>query len=321
MSTVQKPQKVYAQKGEKQVGKIVSGEKKETTTALVCINAAGNYIPPMLIFKRVHMNNQLMKAAPPDALAGTSRTGWIIAELFTKWMGHFIKHSGASQNNKVLLILNNHESHLSIETYKLCRQNGVIMVSLPPHTSHSLQPLDVTVFSSLKVAYNEECDRFMRLHPGPRITQYEIGGLFNAAYCRVATMSKATNGFHTTGILPFNPHRFTEEDFVPVNAVMSFLESSEDENEAEVQDIDDRPSASTIQASQEKREFDPDIPGTSGSMSAFEFIRSIVDDVVDAALSKSSEESNDLEVSVIEVASFPKVLPRSKSLRKRDWAI
>lgn len=52
MSSVQKPQKVLAKKGKKQVGQIVSAEKGETTTALVCMSAGGNFIPPMLIYSK-----------------------------------------------------------------------------------------------------------------------------------------------------------------------------------------------------------------------------------------------------------------------------
>ena len=125
MSSVQKPKKILAKKGKKQVGKIVSAEKGETTTALVCMSAAGNFIPPMLIFKRKNMNKQLMKDAPTDSIPGTSKTGWINTQLFTKWMEHFIKHTRASLDHKVMLVLDNHESHQSIEIYELCR---IVMV-------------------------------------------------------------------------------------------------------------------------------------------------------------------------------------------------
>ena len=35
-------------------------------------------------------------------------------------------------------------------------------------------------------------------------------------------MAKSINGFQTTRILPLNPDKFTEEDFAPVSADMSF---------------------------------------------------------------------------------------------------
>lgn len=146
LSSVQKPQRVFAQKGKKQVGKIVSGERGETTTVLVCESASGNYIPPMFIFKRINMNPLLMKGSPPGSIGVASKTGWINSQLFVRWLSHFIQESGTSQQSPALLILDNHEAHMSIEAYELCRKHGVIMLSLPPHTSHKLQPLDVTVF-------------------------------------------------------------------------------------------------------------------------------------------------------------------------------
>ena len=67
----------------------------------------------------------------------------------------------------------------------------------------------------------------MSLHPGQRITQHEIAHLFKLAYTRTATISKAINGFETTGIVPLNTNKFSEEDFAPVSAVMSFMEDGD----------------------------------------------------------------------------------------------
>ena len=55
-STVQKVgnTKVIARKNEKQVGKITSGERGTLVTMLVAINAAGNLVPPFMVFPHVH---------------------------------------------------------------------------------------------------------------------------------------------------------------------------------------------------------------------------------------------------------------------------
>lgn len=57
VSTVHKPSKVIAQKGKHQVGAITRGERSLTLTGVCAMNAAGEFVPPMLIFKRSRMND------------------------------------------------------------------------------------------------------------------------------------------------------------------------------------------------------------------------------------------------------------------------
>lgn len=60
-------------------------------------------------------------------------------------MEHFIKHSCSSKDNPSLLY-DNHESHLSIRVLDLAKENGVTIVTFPPHSTNKLQPLDVGIF-------------------------------------------------------------------------------------------------------------------------------------------------------------------------------
>lgn len=64
------------------------------------------------------------------------------------------------------------------------------MVSLPPHTSHRLQPSDVVFYSPLKSAYKRECDLFMKSKNLVKITPYDVAEFFNKAYSLVATIAK-----------------------------------------------------------------------------------------------------------------------------------
>jgi hypothetical protein len=50
-------------------------------------------------------------------------------------------------------------------------------------------------------------------HPAQRVSDYEIGEIFGAAYLRTAVADKAITGFRAAGICPFNPNVFTDEDF------------------------------------------------------------------------------------------------------------
>ena len=68
ISSVQKSlSKVISTKGKKQVGSMTSAERGQLVTALICCSASGRYIPPMLIFPRQRMKNELMDGAPPGA--------------------------------------------------------------------------------------------------------------------------------------------------------------------------------------------------------------------------------------------------------------
>src|SRR6218665_3896644 len=87
------------------------------------------------------------------------------------------------------------------------------MITLPPHCTHKMQPLDRTFFKWLKANYNRAADNFMTTNVGKRITFYEMADIFGKAYGISATVEKAVKGFETTGIWPFDDNKFGEEDF------------------------------------------------------------------------------------------------------------
>jgi len=78
---------------------------------------------------------------------------------------------------------------------ELARSNSVMMICIPPHTTHKIQPLDRAAYGPLKVNCNSECDNWMTMHAGRRISQYDQAELFGRAYVRTATMEKALSSF------------------------------------------------------------------------------------------------------------------------------
>ena len=202
ITVIQKPGKIIAQKGQKQVGKQVSGERGRTITVMCAMSAGGNFCPPIMIFPRARMNNNLMIGAPEGAVGCVSSNGWINEDIFLQWLNHFIAFTHASRGQPQLLILDGHCSHKTLAAIDLARESGVTIITLPPHCTHAMQPLDVVFYGPMKTFYNQECDRWMARHPGMRITDYEVAGLFNGAYIRTASVQKATNGFKACGIFP-----------------------------------------------------------------------------------------------------------------------
>jgi hypothetical protein len=86
------------------------------------------------------------------------------------------------------------------------------MPSIPPHSSHRLQPLDLTAFVPPKNAFNRESGLFMKARAYEKITHYDLAELFNKAYLRVATMKKGISGFNAVGICPVDPGKFSFDE-------------------------------------------------------------------------------------------------------------
>ena len=233
-STVQRVtgNKVVALKKMKQVGKITSGERGTLVTALCTINAAGNSIPPFMIFPRVHFKERMLNGAPPGTAGAAHQSGWMTAENFVLYMRHFIRFSKCSKERPTLLILDNHDTHLSLDCIDLAKDHGVVMLTLPPHCSHKLQPLDRTVYGPLKTAFNRAADAFMVNHPAQPITIYDISDLLGSAYPLAFTPNNIVSGFKCTGIHPYNPNVFTDEDFL-----CSYVTDRDNEGGGEGEDV------------------------------------------------------------------------------------
>ncbi|XP_030766433.1 uncharacterized protein LOC115890366 [Sitophilus oryzae] len=216
LSTVpNKLPKVYAPKGKKTVSKVVSAERGQLVTAVCCMSASGIWVPPGLIFARKRMKDELLYGAPVGTLKMNSDTGYMNSELFVTWLRHFCEFVKPTKADRVVLILDNHASHCSLEAILFAREHSIILLTLPPHGSHKIQPLVRGFFFPLKSAFANECDKWMVNNAGKAITMKEMAALFHAAYSKVATIQICEKSLACTGLYPYNPDVFTEHDFAP----------------------------------------------------------------------------------------------------------
>lgn len=213
-TTVQKPQKVLAPKGSN-VCKVTSGERGVLVTTCCIVSATGHALPPAMVFPRKNFKAHMLHGAPAGTLGLASPTGWMNAELFVEVMNHFIKHTSASMGNPALLILDNHESHLSIEALNIAKSSGVTILTVPPHTTVKLQPLDVGLNGPFKTFYNAAVDSWMLRNAGHAFTIYQIGECVGQGYLKAMTPVNIISAFKKCGIFPYNESVFTEEDFLP----------------------------------------------------------------------------------------------------------
>ncbi|XP_003240827.1 uncharacterized protein LOC100571979 [Acyrthosiphon pisum] len=210
-----KTPKVITPVGTRRVIKISSAERGVTVTCVCAMSATGYYIPPFFIYPRVRMNPKFLEGAPPGSAAVPHISGWMTATNFVNYLKHFSSHTRPSTQRPVLLLMDNHASHVTLEAITFCRENGIVMLGFPPHTSHRLQPLDVGFYGPLKTSYSQACDDFLVSNPGICISITHIPKIFGTAYLKVATIQTAVNAFRATGIEPYDSNIFRDEDFQP----------------------------------------------------------------------------------------------------------
>jgi 4-hydroxybenzoate polyprenyltransferase len=130
------------------------------TSFIECISATGVALPPAVIFKGKSVQQQwfpVEKDGLDDWLFTATEKGWTDRAVALEWLQRvFIPLTKPKDPTHArLLILDGHDSYTADDFMWYCFQNNVHLVFLPAHTSHVLQPLDLSIFSPLKHAYRK----------------------------------------------------------------------------------------------------------------------------------------------------------------------
>ena len=209
-----RPPRVVTRKGQKKVRSRTSGNKSQITV-IGCVNAAGSHIPPFVIFDAKNLNHNWTEGEVPGTTYETSQKGWVDTQLFKGWLtDHFLQFAVSAR--PLLLLLDGHSFHFQPELIQYAKDHNIIVFYLPPHTTHESQPLDASVFRSLKQHWQDVSHSYMQSNPGKLITKYNFSPLLNQAWSKTMTPSTICSGFRRCGVYPFNPNaidcRLTAEE-------------------------------------------------------------------------------------------------------------
>ncbi|XP_008546317.3 uncharacterized protein LOC103570382 [Microplitis demolitor] len=185
-------------------------------------------------------------------------------EIFFNWFVRFIDSVKPTKEKPVLLILDGHMTHTqNLEVVEYARENHVIILCLPPHTTLQLQPLDVSVMRPVSMAYSEEAKKWLREHPGRVITANDITHIYNASFKSAAKPETIENGFKKAGIWPSNRSVYSDDDFVAVGAMnpknSSSVSTTTTITTTTTEDDDDEDNNSFYLSSNDDSENDEDI--------------------------------------------------------------
>lgn len=158
--------------------------------------------------------------------------------IFSYWL-RYLFLPNIPPGRPVLLLLDGHSSHYEPDTIRLAATEGIVILCLPPHTTHVSQPLDVSFFKPLKTYWSDACHHYMQNNPGRVVTKYQFSSLFSASWYKAIRPENLISGFRNVGICPFNSDAIKIPEVPYASEDVSTEDNAVDENSS---DEDDHPS-------------------------------------------------------------------------------
>ena len=181
---------------------------REWVTAIIAVNATGWSLPPQIIFAAANHQSLWYYDIPENYVLSVSNNGWTTDDLGIKWLQKVFEPNTALRTAGTyrLLILDGHGSHATAEFDRFCMEKKIIPLYMPPHSSHLLQPLDVSCFSPLKHLYGQRVQELIqkRIYS---IKKEDFLYIYPAVHQQALSLSNIKSGFTATGLVPLSPAR------------------------------------------------------------------------------------------------------------------
>jgi hypothetical protein len=169
---------------QKEVRASLQDGSREWITILACVGADGEPLPPSLIYQATSGSIQSswvkdIQAGEHQVFVTSSPSGWTNNDIGLAWLEQvFDRHTKPKARSSFrLLILDGHGSHLTMDFIEYCDQHKILLAVFPPHSTHTLQPLDVVMFKPLSSSYSKELTN--HLHKSQGLLAIKKGDFFS----------------------------------------------------------------------------------------------------------------------------------------------
>lgn len=180
---------------------------RDWVTTIECINASGWALSPLIILPGKLHQASWYRDIPDDWTLAVSDNGWTTDELGFSWLKHFDNQTASRTTGAYrLLIVDGHSSHATPEFDQYCAEHKIISLCMPAHSSHLLQPLDVSCFSPLKTAYGGEVSELARAHIY-HVDKQDFLSIYTRIRPRLFTEQTIKSSFQAAGLVPHCPDR------------------------------------------------------------------------------------------------------------------
>jgi len=179
----------------------------------MCVSVDGRVLQTFIILQKTLPHTSYKDGTPGNWLFGTSDTGYIDSDLFSTWFKEiFIPHCGS--NRPVLLVMDNHDTHVSLKVVKLAIENNITLIGLPPHTTHILQPLDVGIIGPLKGKFMEIANNLSFINKHHILNKAKFPVVLSYAIDQCLTLGRVKSAFRRSGLSPLNQYAIDDSQLV-----------------------------------------------------------------------------------------------------------
>lgn len=190
----------------------VQNHSRTSISIMVCGNAKGDLLPPMVVYKSGNLYENWTEGGPPGTKYASSPSGWFDMNLFEMWffkilLPHIMetRKPGAT----TIVVGDNLASHFSPAVIKSCKENAIYITPFPANATHLMQPLDVAVFGPMKKCWRKILDNWRKesRYPG-NLPKEQFPNLLSRLWNSMSesVSQNLISGFRATGLYPPDPN-------------------------------------------------------------------------------------------------------------------
>jgi hypothetical protein len=196
-----RPGMVLAAKGARRTHTLCN-EARFSMTCLPVVFADGSFIPPHFVVKgkkrpkwwgSTEFKARIESTEVAEASLSVQANGWVDTHIFLTWFEErFLpfyanRHSAATH---IILIIDKFSGHVLRSTLHVAKDNHVIMIGLPHHSTHITQSLDVGLMKPLKDYWTRDISTLQVQNPWERYTEQDVIRLLCSPPNSLGTMPK-----------------------------------------------------------------------------------------------------------------------------------